>query len=61
MTIPAAARAQAEIEVGEWLRVDVRDNGEIVLGAEDPLERYAGMFTGLYPRDEVGRLLDEWE
>ena len=62
VTIPVEALARAGVRVGDPLRVEARANGEIVLTREeDPLERYAGSLTGLYPPGELERLRSEWD
>ena len=62
VTIPVEALTRAGVRVGDPLRVEVRANGEIVLTREeDPLERYAGSLTGLYPPGELERLRSEWD
>ena len=36
-------------------------NGEIVLRLEeDPIERFAGIFDGMYPAGYLDELRDEW-
>jgi bifunctional DNA-binding transcriptional regulator/antitoxin component of YhaV-PrlF toxin-antitoxin module len=62
VTIPVEALARAGVHVGDPLRVEARPNGEIVLTREEnPLERYAGSLTGLYPSGELGQLRGEWD
>lgn len=62
VTIPVEALAKAGVHVGDPLRVEARANGEIVLTREEnPLERYAGSLTGLYPPGELGQLRSEWD
>jgi bifunctional DNA-binding transcriptional regulator/antitoxin component of YhaV-PrlF toxin-antitoxin module len=62
VTIPVEALARAGVHVGDPLRVEARANGEIVLTREeDPLERYAGSLTGLYPPGELEQLRSEWD
>ncbi len=62
VTIPVEALARAGLQVGDPLRVEARRNGEIVLTREaNPLERYAGSLTGLYPPGELEQLRREWD
>jgi bifunctional DNA-binding transcriptional regulator/antitoxin component of YhaV-PrlF toxin-antitoxin module len=62
ITIPVEALARAGIQVGDPLKVEARASGEIVLiREEDPLVRYAGSLTGLYPPGELEQLRSEWD
>ena len=62
VTIPVEALSRAGVQVGDPLRVEARANGEIVLTREaNPLERYAGSLTGLYPPGEFEHLRSEWD
>ena len=60
-TIPAAALRQSGLKVGDELRVEAAGAGRIVLArADDPIERYKGCLTGVYPKDYLDRLRREW-
>jgi bifunctional DNA-binding transcriptional regulator/antitoxin component of YhaV-PrlF toxin-antitoxin module len=62
VTLPTDALTQAGLAVGDELKVEVRDAGEIVLRREaDVLERFAGIFSGMYPPGYLDELRDEWE
>ena len=62
VTIPVDALATAGVRAGDSLKVEARPNGEIVLRREeDPLQRYLGVFDGMYPPGYIDDLRDEWE
>ena len=61
VTLPMEALATAGVQAGDSLKVDARPNGEIVLRLEeDPIERFAGIFDGMYPAGYLDELRDEW-
>ena len=61
VTIPIDALAQAGIKAGDRLRAEVRGPGEVVLVREDdPLTRFAGALTDVYPAGELEELRREW-
>jgi bifunctional DNA-binding transcriptional regulator/antitoxin component of YhaV-PrlF toxin-antitoxin module len=61
VTLPMDALATAGVRAGDRLKVEARPNGEIVLRLEeDPLDRFAGIFDGMYPPDYLDELRDEW-
>jgi bifunctional DNA-binding transcriptional regulator/antitoxin component of YhaV-PrlF toxin-antitoxin module len=50
VTIPAEALSKARLRPGDWLRVVAVAPGRVTLVREDdPIQRYAGALTGLYP------------
>jgi AbrB family looped-hinge helix DNA binding protein len=62
VTLPIDALAIAGLKPGDSLLVEAKTNGEIVLRREeDPLDKYIGAFTGLYPPGYLDELRDEWE
>ena len=61
VTLPMEALAAAGVRAGDSLKVEARPNGEIVLRLEeDPIERFAGVFDGMYPAGYLDELRDEW-
>lgn len=61
VTIPIDALAQAGLKAGDRLRAEVRGPGEVVLvREEDPLARFAGALTDVYPAGELEELRREW-
>ena len=67
VVIPAAIREKLAIKEGDKLRLDVDDDGRIVLTpvSSDPIERFlragAGIFDGVDPVEYQRELRDEWE
>ena len=61
VTIPLEALTKAGLQVGDRLKVEARGRGEIVFVRErDPVERFAGALTGVYPRGYLDELRGEW-
>jgi bifunctional DNA-binding transcriptional regulator/antitoxin component of YhaV-PrlF toxin-antitoxin module len=61
VTIPVEALTGAGLKVGDRVRADVSGPGRITLvREEDPLERFAGALTGMYPADYLDDLRREW-
>ncbi len=62
VTIPARAMQDAGIEVGERLVVRADGPGRVVFEREvDVLAEFAGALTGIYTKDELDSLRDEWD
>lgn len=61
VTIPTDALAQAGLRAGDRLRAEARGPGEVSLVREDdPLTRFAGALTDVYPTGELEELRREW-
>ena len=61
VTLPVEALRRAGIRTGDRLRAEVRGPGEVALVRDvDPIDRFAGALTGVYGRDELDGLRDEW-
>jgi bifunctional DNA-binding transcriptional regulator/antitoxin component of YhaV-PrlF toxin-antitoxin module len=61
VTIPSQTFEEAGFQEGDRLRTEVQGPGRVVLiREEDPIERFAGALTGVYPAGELDRLRDEW-
>jgi len=61
VTIPVDALRKAGLRPGSALRVEAAGAGRIVLAADDdPIKRWAGAFTGMYPKGYLKELRREW-
>jgi bifunctional DNA-binding transcriptional regulator/antitoxin component of YhaV-PrlF toxin-antitoxin module len=62
VTLPVDVLLTAGVRPGDSLMVEAKATGEIVLRREqDPLDRYIGSMTGMFPPDYLRELRDEWE
>ncbi len=62
VTIPAAELRAAGLEAGERLVARADGPGRVVLEREhDVLGDFAGALTGVYVRDELDSLRNEWD
>lgn len=61
VTLPVDALTAAGLKIGDRLRADVSGPGRITLvREEDPLDRFAGALTGIYPDGYLDDLRREW-
>jgi bifunctional DNA-binding transcriptional regulator/antitoxin component of YhaV-PrlF toxin-antitoxin module len=62
VTLPIDALLVAGLGPGDTLMVEAKSTGEIILRREeDPLDKYIGSMTGMFPPNYVRDLRDEWE
>jgi len=62
VTLPIDVLVTAGVRPGDSLMVEAKATGEIVLRREeDPLDRYVGSMTGMFPPNYLRDLRDEWE
>ena len=62
VTLPVDAMTAAGLREGDRLLASSPGPGKVLLEREeDALDRLAGDLTGLYERDDLDRLRDEWE
>jgi bifunctional DNA-binding transcriptional regulator/antitoxin component of YhaV-PrlF toxin-antitoxin module len=61
ITIPIRAMAAAGLRTGDRVRAEAKGRGCVLLVREDdPVERHAGSLSGVYRREELDELRDEW-
>ena len=61
VTLPVEALRKAGLHAGNELRVEGVGPGKLVLSRTDePVEKLAGMFTGMYPKGYLKKLRREW-
>ncbi len=61
VTIPVDELRRAGLRPGDELEVSADGAGRIVLQREDdPIERFAGSLTGVWPKDALKKLRAEW-
>lgn len=62
VTLPIDVLLMTGVRAGDSLMVEAKATGEIVLRREeDPLDRYVGSMTGMFPPNYLRDLRDEWE
>jgi bifunctional DNA-binding transcriptional regulator/antitoxin component of YhaV-PrlF toxin-antitoxin module len=61
VTIPTDALRKSGLSAGDRVRATVAGPGRVLLERQmDPIERYAGALTGVYPADYLDDLRSEW-
>jgi AbrB family looped-hinge helix DNA binding protein len=61
ITIPVETLRKTGLKSGSEVRIEAEGAGRIVVRRnEDAVHRYAGIFTGLYPKGYLKKLRGEW-
>jgi bifunctional DNA-binding transcriptional regulator/antitoxin component of YhaV-PrlF toxin-antitoxin module len=61
VTLPVEAMRTAGLHAGDEITVRTAGKGEIIIATKGSrVQRHAGIATGIYEDDELGRLRDEW-
>lgn len=61
ITIPVKAMRDAGLVPGAPVRIEAVARGRLaVVRDDDPIERLAGKFTGMYPKGYLDKLRGEW-
>jgi len=61
ITIPVETLRKAGLKSGSEVRIEAEGAGRIVVRRnEDAVHRYAGIFTGVYPKGYLKKLRGEW-
>ena len=62
VTLPVEALRAAGVHAGEEVTVRAIGEGELIVAVRGSrIRRHAGIATGIYGKDELDRLRDEWE
>ena len=62
VTIPVSAFEAAGLAVGDRLKAKPIGTGKVLLErVESAVDTYAGVLTGVWERDELERLRNEWD
>jgi bifunctional DNA-binding transcriptional regulator/antitoxin component of YhaV-PrlF toxin-antitoxin module len=62
VTLPLKAMRAAGLHPGDEVDVRAAGDSEVVLAVRGSrVRRHAGIATGIYRRDELDRLRDEWQ
>ena len=62
VTLPVDVVMRSGLKPGDSIVVELKTTGEIILRPEvDPLDKFIGIFDGMYPPASLDELRDEWE
>ena len=62
ITIPMQAMTAAGLRRGDRVRAQAQGRGKVMLTREDDVvQRHAGALSGVYQRNELDELRDEWD
>lgn len=60
VTIPVDVLRRVGLDAGREVRIGAEGGRIVMEPQDDPIRRYAGAFTGMYPKGYLKKLRREW-